>query len=116
MAVPRQLIAIETIYLEPAVRRYARGQQILAQYPDAELIKVASHWKISNLHGNEGSAEDWLRIKRNVLVLGVKKALTMRPNVRSAHFIAPLTSNGCAMACAYCYVPRRKGYARSRFS
>ncbi|NEE32667.1 spore photoproduct lyase family protein, partial [Streptomyces sp. SID7982] len=26
-------------------------------------------------------------------------------------FIAPGASNGCAMACAYCYVPRRKGYA-----
>ena len=111
MAVPKQLIDIETIYLEPAVRSYARGQQILAQYPNAELVEVASHWKIPNLHGNEGSAEDWLRIKRNVLVLGVKKALTMRPNGRSAHFIAPSTSNGCAMACAYCYVPRRKGYA-----
>ena len=35
----------------------------------------------------------------------------MRPNGRSAHFIAPSTSNGCAMACAYCYVPRRKGFA-----
>ena len=33
----------------------------------------------------------------------------MRPNGRSADFIAPSTSNGCAMACAYCYVPRRKG-------
>jgi spore photoproduct lyase family protein len=44
-------------------------------------------------------------------VLGVKKSLSMRPNGRSAHFIAPSTSNGCAMACAYCYVPRRKGYA-----
>src|SRR3954453_21528887 len=111
MALPKQLIDIKKIYLEPAVRGYARGQQILAQHPNAELIEVASHWKIPSLHGNEGSVEDWLRIKRNVLVLGVKKALTMRPNGRSAHFIAPSTSNGCAMACAYCYVPRRKGYA-----
>jgi spore photoproduct lyase len=111
MALPKQLIDIKKIYLEPAVRGYARGQQILAQHPNAELIEVASHWQIPSLHGNEGSVEDWLRIKRNVLVLGVKKALTMRPNGRSAHFIAPSTSNGCAMACAYCYVPRRKGYA-----
>jgi spore photoproduct lyase len=111
MAVPKHLIDIKTIYLEPAVRGYARGQQILAQHPAAELIEVASHWNIPKLHGNEGSAEDWLRIKRDVLVLGVKKALSMRPNGRSAHFIAPSTSNGCAMACAYCYVPRRKGYA-----
>jgi spore photoproduct lyase len=37
--------------------------------------------------------------------------MSMRPNERSSNFIAPSTSNGCAMACAYCYVPRRKGYA-----
>jgi spore photoproduct lyase family protein len=111
MALPRQLIDVETIYLEPAVESYARGRDILAKYPDAERIPVDSHWKIPSLHGNEGSAEDWLRIKRSILVLGVKKSLSMRPNGRSAHFIAPSTSNGCAMACAYCYVPRRKGYA-----
>ena len=111
MAVPKHLIDIKTIYLEPAARDYARGQEILTRYPAAELIEVPSHWKIPNLHGNQGSAEDWLRIKRDVLVLGVKKGLSMRPNGRSAHFIAPSTSNGCAMACAYCYVPRRKGYA-----
>jgi spore photoproduct lyase family protein len=111
MALPKQLIDIERIYLEPAVETYSRGQQILAQHPHAERLFVASHWKIPSLHGNEGNAEDWLRIKRSSLVLGVKKGLTMRPNGRSAHFIAPSTSNGCAMACAYCYVPRRKGYA-----
>jgi spore photoproduct lyase family protein len=83
----------------------------LAKYPDAEHIEVGSHWQIPSLHGNEGSAEDWLRIKREVLVLGTKKSLSFRVNGRSAHFIAPSTSNGCAMACAYCYVPRRKGYA-----
>jgi spore photoproduct lyase len=111
MALPKQLIDIERIYLEPAVEGYARGQEILARYPDAERLHVDSHWKIPSLHGNEGNAEDWLRLKRSSLVLGVKKGLTMRPNGRSAHFIAPSTSNGCAMACAYCYVPRRKGYA-----
>jgi spore photoproduct lyase len=52
-----------------------------------------------------------VRNKRSVLVLGEKKSLSARPNGRSADFIAPSTSNGCAMACSYCYVPRRKGYA-----
>jgi spore photoproduct lyase family protein len=111
MALPKQLIDINRIYLEPAVETYARGQEILTRYPHAERTYVESHWKIPSLHGNEGNAEDWLTIKRSNLVLGVKKGLTMRPNGRSAHFIAPSTSNGCAMACAYCYVPRRKGYA-----
>ncbi len=52
-----------------------------------------------------------MRIKREVLVLGVRKTLTLRPNGRSADFIAPGMANGCALACAYCYVPRHKGFA-----
>ncbi|GEP02927.1 spore photoproduct lyase family protein [Methylobacterium oxalidis] len=111
MADIRDLIDIRTIYHEPAAADFPLGREILARYPDAERIPVPSHWNIPTLHGNAGSVEDWTRIKRSVLVLGVKKGLTMRPNGRSAHFIAPSTSNGCAMACAYCYVPRRKGYA-----
>ena len=47
----------------------------------------------------------------DTLVLGVKKAMTIRPNGRSADYIAPGASNGCALACVYCYVPRRKGFA-----
>jgi spore photoproduct lyase len=111
MALTRDLLDIRTIYHEPAVEAFPVGQQILARYPEAERIVVPSHWNIPDLHGNAGSVEDWVRIKRSTLVLGVKKSLTMRPNGRSAHFIAPSTSNGCAMACAYCYVPRRKGFA-----
>lgn len=111
MALPKQLIDIDTIYLEPEVESFRRGREILARHPEAQRIFIDSHWSIPSLHGNEGSAEDWLKIKRNVLVLGVKKSMTMRRNARSSHFIAPSTSNGCAMACAYCYVPRRKGYA-----
>src|SRR4051812_12354500 len=80
MALPNHLIDIQTIYLEPAIEDYARGREILATFPEAERIPVDSHWKIPTLHGNEGSADDWLKIKRNVLVLGVKKSLAMRPN------------------------------------
>nr|WP_082167725.1 spore photoproduct lyase family protein [Methylobacterium aquaticum] len=106
-----RLLAIDTIYHEPAVEDFARGREILARFPEARRIAVPSHWAIPELHGNAGSVEDWVRIKRATLVLGVKKGLASRPNGRSAHFIAPSSSNGCAMACAYCYVPRRKGYA-----
>lgn len=111
MATPRTLIDPKRIYLEPAIRSYARGREVLARFPDAELIEVASHWKIPALTDDPELAGDWLRMKRDVLVLGVKKGLAMRPNGRSADFIAPSSSNGCAMACSYCYVPRRKGYA-----
>ena len=107
----RDLIDIDRIFHEAAVADYPRGREIFSRFPNAERIEVPSHWNIPALHGNEGSVEDWLHIKRSTLVLGVKKGLAMRPNGRSAHFIAPSTSNGCAMACAYCYVPRRKGFS-----
>ncbi|HEY9881723.1 MAG TPA: Hint domain-containing protein [Leptolyngbyaceae cyanobacterium] len=97
-----RLLNIQEIYYEPEVLDYARAQEILAQYPNAHLIEVASHWNIPELHGNEGAVEDWNRIKRTVLVLGVKKSLQARPNSRSSDFIAPSQANGCAMACAYC--------------
>jgi spore photoproduct lyase family protein len=111
MALPRDLVDIRTIYHEAAVPEFPRGRAILDRFPQAERILVPSHWNIPSLHGNAGGVEDWVRIKRDTLVLGVKKGLAMRPNGRSAHFIAPSTSNGCAMSCAYCYVPRRKGFA-----
>ena len=106
----RPLVEPRRIYLESAVVDYPRGREVLARFPEAERIEVASHWKIPQL-SDPALAEDWLKIKREVLVLGVKKGLQMRPNGRSADFIAPSSSNGCAMACAYCYVGRRKGYA-----
>jgi spore photoproduct lyase len=105
------LLQIKEIYLEPEVRNYKRGQEILAKYPDAHLVEVASHWKIPELHGNEGSIEDWTKIKRNIIVLGTKKSLSCRANTRSSHWVAPSQSNGCTMSCSYCYVPRRKGFA-----
>ena len=108
---PGSLLRVRTIYLEPQVADFARGREILARYPDAQRIEVPSHWNIPGLHGNEGLARDWLRTKRDVLVLGVRKSLGCRFNGRSADWIAPAAANGCAMACAYCYVPRRKGYA-----
>lgn len=43
---------------------------------------------------------------------GRHKVTVGAPNGRSSNFIAPSTANGCAMACAYCYVPCRKGYAK----
>ncbi len=106
-----RLLNIQQIYYEPAALAYARAQDILERYPTAHRIEVASHWNIPELHGNEDSIDDWNRIKRTVLVLGVKKSIQARPNSRSSDFVAPSHSNGCAQACSYCYVARRKGYA-----
>ncbi|RKQ93848.1 spore photoproduct lyase family protein [Solirubrobacter pauli] len=111
-AVPAdRLLQIDTIYLEPAATELARGQQVLARFPDARLVEVGSHWQIPELHGNAGNVADWNRIKRTHLVLGTLKSPRIRPNGRSSDFIAPSQANGCTMSCAYCYVPRRKGYA-----
>jgi hypothetical protein len=103
------LLGIRRIYLEPAAAALPRGAEILARFPDAERIEVASHWRIPELR--EAEPGDYLGPKRETLVFGVKKGLEFRPNGRSADFIAPSSSNGCAMACAYCYVARRKGHA-----
>ncbi len=97
-----RLLNVREIYHEPDVFDYPRAQAILAHYPDAKLIEVPSHWNIPDLHGNEGSVDDWNRIKRTVLVLGTKKSLQARPNCRSSDFVAPSHANGCAMACSYC--------------
>ena len=99
------------IYHERGIERFARAQDVLDRFPDAERIEVLSHQAIPGLHGNAGAVEDWVRNKREVLVLGEKKSLSARRNERSSDWIAPSTANGCAMACSYCYVPRRKGYA-----
>ncbi|MEJ2888599.1 spore photoproduct lyase family protein [Actinomycetospora aeridis] len=105
------LLEVATIHAEPASLASVRGQEVLARFPDAEVVEIDSHWAIPDLHGDETNVARWVRVKAEHLVLGEKKSLTVRPNGRSADFIAPSTANGCAMACAYCYVPRRKGYA-----
>ncbi|MGY1914476.1 spore photoproduct lyase family protein [Blastococcus sp. SYSU DS0973] len=108
---PNHLLRIRRIYAEPAATESSRGRQVLDRFPDAEVVEVPSHWQIPELHGNAGNVDRWVRVKTEILVLGVRKGLATRPNGRSANFIAPGTANGCAMACAYCYVPRRKGFA-----
>ncbi len=106
-----KLLTISMIYHEASVPEYARGREILDRFAGAERIVVPSHWNIPELHGNADLVSEWNTVKRTVLVLGVKKGLQIRPFYRSADFIAPSTANGCAMACSYCYVGRRKGSA-----
>jgi spore photoproduct lyase len=106
-----RLLEIKRIYHEPDIEQFRRARQVLERFPAAERVEVPSHQAIPGLYGNDGNVEDWVRIKREVLVIGEKKSLSARRNERSSDWIAPSTANGCAMACAYCYVPRRKGYA-----
>lgn len=97
-----RLLDIRRIYHEPGIDRLPRARQVFDRFPDAERIEVPSHQSIPGLYGNEGCVDDWVRTKREVLVLGEKKSLTARRNERSSDWIAPSTANGCAMAC-YCY-------------
>lgn len=108
----RRMLDIREVYAEPAALDSPRGREIMARLrDDVRVTTVESHWRIPELHGNDGNVERWVRVKTETLVLGVKHSLATRPNSRSADWIAPGASNGCAMACAYCYVPRRKGFA-----
>lgn len=106
-----RLLDVKRIYHERDIERFPRAVEVLERFPDAERVEVLSHQAIPGLYGNAGNVEDWVRNKREVLVLGEKKSLSARRNERSSDWIAPSTANGCAMACSYCYVPRRKGYA-----
>jgi len=108
---PRPLLDVTRIYAEPEAMTLPRGRQVLSRWPDATVVEVESHSRIPELYGDEANVDRWVRIKTEALVLGVKQSLTARPNGRSSDFIAPSTANGCAMACSYCYVPRRKGYS-----
>lgn len=110
-ALASELLDVRTVYAEARALDLPRGRQVLARFPGAEVVEVPSHWQIPALHGNAGHVDRWVRVKTETLVLGVRTSLTPRANGRSADFIAASASNGCAMACAYCYVPRRKGYA-----
>ncbi|QIQ06355.1 spore photoproduct lyase family protein [Streptomyces liangshanensis] len=107
----RRMLGVREVFAEPAALDSPRGRQIMARLPGVSVTEVPGHWRIPALHGNDGNVGRWVRIKTETLVLGIKHHLVTRPNGRSADWIAPGPSNGCAMACAYCYVPRRKGYA-----
>jgi DNA repair photolyase len=85
----------------------ANAEKIIDRFPNADLIEVESHWRIPELF--DADAGDWMRNKREVLVLGIKSGLSHQKNGRSADFIAASSSNGCLSSCQYCYVARRKG-------
>ncbi|MBA2621554.1 MAG: spore photoproduct lyase family protein [Acidobacteria bacterium] len=85
----------------------SNAEKIIARFPDAKLVEVDSHWKIPELI--DADAGDWIRTKRESLILGIKSGLTHQKNGRSADFIAASNTNGCLSSCQYCYVARRKG-------
>lgn len=103
----KKIYVQQAIDADPVWRRNADA--IIGRFPEAEVVPVASHWNIPELAGADPA--DWMRTKRERLVLGVKSGLTHTKNGRSADFIAASNSNGCLSSCQYCYVARRKGGA-----
>lgn len=102
---------IRKIFLQTKAKEYPATNRILADHPDAEIIEVASHWNIPQLHGNPDLAKDWCKVKREYLVLGVLSSMKFKDNGRSTDFVGPSFANGCAQGCVYCFTARRKGYA-----
>lgn len=78
------------------------GEAAVAQFPDAELLKVKQHNRLPELGMSH------YKVKSDVLVLGQLKALDSKWSGRSADYIAPSLANGCFGGCAYCYVDRHK--------
>lgn len=105
------LLNIKNIFLQEKAKDYKVTKEILSNNPEAKITYVKSHWNIPELNGNKELLKQWNKVKREYLVLGVKSGIDFKDNGRSTDFIAPSHANGCSMACTYCYVARRKGYA-----
>lgn len=74
-----RLMQIRRIYAQRAALELPRGKEIVERWPDADVVLVENHWNIPELHGDETNVPRWSRIKTEALVLGVKKALTVKP-------------------------------------
>ena len=105
------LIDIKQIYLQEKAKEYPATQKLLDKYSSANVTEVKSHWKIPELNNNQELLPLWNKVKKEYLVIGVMNSMKFKDNGRSTDFVPPSIANGCAMACTYCYVARRKGYA-----
>ena len=103
------MLNIQTIYTELDSKYSECGRDIISRYPNAAVKIISSHNNVQELN-DSALASKWNLIKDSVLVLGTKKGLTFTENGRSSDFIGTSIANGCASACNYCYVARRKGY------
>lgn len=103
------LLHIKVIYCETSSLDTSVYNQVRARFPDAEIKEISSHWKIPELHLNEDLVDRYVKVKKNYLVLGSKKKIYFRENGRSTDYIGMSHSSGCAAACNFCFVQRRKG-------
>lgn len=66
----RALLAVRTIYAEPAALALPRGQQVVARWPGADVVEVPSAQRIPGLHDDAASVQRWVRTKTEVLAQG----------------------------------------------
>jgi spore photoproduct lyase len=98
-----RLFAPAEVYVEKAARDYPLGRALVERYAGLgiPIVEVEAHHRIESLR--EVPDRMLTRLKR-VLVVGVRKSLRIVPNNRSADYIVPFTSSGCAASCLYCYL------------
>jgi len=97
------------ILIDKAVRSSTsymeRARAICARWPEADIVWVDSYWK--NPVQLAMTPEEWVKNKRDYLVLGIKRTHDIVDSGRSTDFIASSHSTGCLSACTYCYHARR---------
>ncbi|MDZ5253588.1 radical SAM protein [Clostridium sp. LIBA-8841] len=91
------------VYYEPGIIAYAQGRELLQRYRalGVPIIEIESHHRINELRFQPHS--EFNKLKK-YLVLGTRKTLKLTENDKSADFIVPFTSSGCAASCLYCYL------------
>lgn len=84
-----------------------RINQITSNFPQAEVQEIKTHNHVDELRSID--PVQWVKSKRDYLVLGYKSGLESIPNTKSSDFIAPSHVTGCLASCQYCYVARYTG-------
>ena len=104
-------VNFKTIFYEEAIdskEEYKKAaEETLQKFPEAKVIKVKSHNRIKELY--EMDPKQWIKAKKDYLVLGIKKDLTHQLNTKSSDYIAASSTTGCIASCQYCYVARNSG-------
>jgi spore photoproduct lyase len=104
-------VNFKTIFYEESIdsrEEYKKAaEETLQRFPEAKVVKVKSHNRIKELY--EMDPKQWIKAKKDYLVLGIKKDLTHQLNTKSSDYIAASSTTGCIASCQYCYVARNSG-------
>ena len=99
------------LYYDPRIFKYEYGKKLFEKYKYLEKHEIKTHWQIPEINRDEKNKYKWMKIKSQVLILGIKAGLKVQCGSRSCDFGTQSPCHGCPMACSYCYVARSKGYA-----